>query len=339
MGFPSPPPTGRRRGPTTSIGEALRLLTRYNPDGSLVRAGTTLNLHPERIIQYFWQKGGSWFTPDGRRSAVNDEIGIATLEWLHEILHVDRSAITNSAGDGEFNTALTSVHVTGQWFRPADDISARVRPLPRDVGGPATPMFIDPYIVLATTNHPEEATRFLMFLISEDVAELFIQRRHIGVPMHRATVLNMLDSMFGNLPTEDKMVWIEAMDYTRRVPFTPNWTEIVQASTEELQNRFQAMSRKPEASGLRLFARKRPVKKKSAPRAERGAGEKVCRRRATLPPGFPGSTITAEGLNFRVRNGNGWVPLAMVTGNGERCVRFWLVPGGWHPDDCTVRMV
>src|SRR5690606_29509409 len=114
------------------------------------------------------------------------------------------------------------------------------------------------------------------------------------------------------------MVWFEAMDYTRRVPFTPNWTEIVQASTEELQNRFQAMSRKPEASGLRLFARKRPVKKKSAPREERGAGEKVCRQRATLPPGFPGSTITAEGLNFRVRNGNGWVPLAMVTGNGEK---------------------
>jgi len=215
--------------------EALRLLTRYEPDGSLVRAGTTLYLHPERIIQYFWQKGGSWFTPDGRRSAVNDEIGIATLEWLHEILHVDRSAITNTAGDGAFNTALTSVHTTGQWFRPADDINARVRPLPRDVGGPATPMFIDPYIVLSTTKYPEEATRFLMFLISEDVAELFIQRRHIGVPMHRATVLNMLDSMFGNLPPEDKLVWIDAMDYTRRVPFTPNWTEIVQASTEELQ--------------------------------------------------------------------------------------------------------
>ena len=30
---------------------------------------------------------------------------------------------------------------------------------------------------------------------------------------------------------------------------------------------------------------------------------------------FPavGSIIGAEGLNFRVRNGNGWVPLAIVT--------------------------
>src|SRR5690606_40094985 len=60
-----------------------------------------------------------------------------------------------------------------------------------------------------------------------------------------------------------------------------------------------------------------PQDMKRAPREVRGA-EKGCRQRATLPPGFPGSTITAEGLNFRVRNGNGWVPLAMVTGNGEK---------------------
>ena len=32
------------------------------------------------------------------------------------------------------------------------------------------------------------------------------------------------------------------------------------------------------------------------------------------PTGSPGSTIAAEGLNFRVRDGNRWVPLAIVTG-------------------------
>src|SRR5207247_7134698 len=33
----------------------------------------------------------------------------------------------------------------------------------------------------------------------------------------------------------------------------------------------------------------------------------------TLPHTRACSTIGAEGLNFRVRDGNGWVPLAMVT--------------------------
>ena len=34
---------------------------------------------------------------------------------------------------------------------------------------------------------------------------------------------------------------------------------------------------------------------------------------ATLPHSYPCSTIGAEGLNFRVRNGNGCFPFAMVT--------------------------
>ena len=38
------------------------------------------------------------------------------------------------------------------------------------------------------------------------------------------------------------------------------------------------------------------------------------RRRPTLPGGLPPSTIGAGGLNCRVRNGNGCVPAAMVTG-------------------------
>ena len=39
------------------------------------------------------------------------------------------------------------------------------------------------------------------------------------------------------------------------------------------------------------------------------------RRRPTLPGSFPPSTIGAGSLNFRVRNGNGCDPAAMVTGN------------------------
>src|SRR5712691_8640100 len=42
--------------------------------------------------------------------------------------------------------------------------------------------------------------------------------------------------------------------------------------------------------------------------------EEESRQRPTLPPGDPGSTIGAGGLNGRVRNGNGCDPSAMVTG-------------------------
>ena len=38
------------------------------------------------------------------------------------------------------------------------------------------------------------------------------------------------------------------------------------------------------------------------------------RQRPTLPGGLPPSTISAEELNFRVRNGNGWILFAIITG-------------------------
>ena len=45
------------------------------------------------------------------------------------------------------------------------------------------------------------------------------------------------------------------------------------------------------------------------------SGLKIFRRRPTLPHSFPCSTIGAEGLNFRVRDGNGCLPFAIATEN------------------------
>ena len=49
------------------------------------------------------------------------------------------------------------------------------------------------------------------------------------------------------------------------------------------------------------------------------------RQRPTLPRGLPRSTIGAEGLNGRVRNGNGCGPFAKVT--GKLCFQSFLFPG------------
>ena len=48
-----------------------------------------------------------------------------------------------------------------------------------------------------------------------------------------------------------------------------------------------------------------------------GFSSKKSRQRPTLPHSYPCSTIGAEGLNFRVRNGNGCFPFAMVTKNSN----------------------
>src|SRR5437773_7033449 len=63
-----------------------------------------------------------------------------------------------------------------------------------------------------------------------------------------------------------------------------------------------------------------PSRQHKSPDALRSIGalgrddEMKSRQRPTLPPGYPGSTIGAGGLNCRVRNGNGCDPSAMITG-------------------------
>jgi hypothetical protein len=50
---------------------------------------------------------------------------------------------------------------------------------------------------------------------------------------------------------------------------------------------------------------------------------KNVRRRPTLPRSHPRSTIGAEGLSFRVRNGTGRFPFAMAT---ETLLRYQSIP-------------
>ncbi len=51
------------------------------------------------------------------------------------------------------------------------------------------------------------------------------------------------------------------------------------------------------------------------PEPQCDSGSKKFRRRPTLPHSCPCSTIGAEGLNFRVRDGNGCFPFAIATEN------------------------
>src|SRR5882724_1177102 len=52
---------------------------------------------------------------------------------------------------------------------------------------------------------------------------------------------------------------------------------------------------------------------KATPLSQRGLY--LCRQRPTLPHTFACSTIGPAGLNFRVRDGNGWNPRGKITDN------------------------
>jgi hypothetical protein len=49
----------------------------------------------------------------------------------------------------------------------------------------------------------------------------------------------------------------------------------------------------------------------------------LSRRRPTLPHTFACSTIGPAGLNFRVRDGNGWIPRGKITDKRGSGRQFW----------------
>ena len=62
------------------------------------------------------------------------------------------------------------------------------------------------------------------------------------------------------------------------------------------------------------------------------------RRRPTLPGRFQPSTISVLRLNFCVRDGNRWIPQAIVTGNwaGPKPLRCRLERGAFHRARCRL---
>ena len=59
----------------------------------------------------------------------------------------------------------------------------------------------------------------------------------------------------------------------------------------------------------------------------------LCRQRPTLPHTFACSNIGPAGLNFRVRDGNGWIPRGKITDNLTQLLAIspWLLALPWLP--------
>jgi hypothetical protein len=69
-----------------------------------------------------------------------------------------------------------------------------------------------------------------------------------------------------------------------------------------------------------------PLRQKEKANLISQTGLYLCRQRPTLPHTFACSTIGPAGLNFRVRDGNGWNPRGKITDKSEQRL---LVFGLW----------
>ena len=65
----------------------------------------------------------------------------------------------------------------------------------------------------------------------------------------------------------------------------------------------------------------------------------LCRRRPTLPHTFACSTIGPAGLDFRVRDGNGYFPRGKITGFAGVCETYLAARSQRHPTQDLERQI
>ena len=127
-----------------------------------------------------------------------------------------------------------------------------------------------------------------------------------SLQLRRSDILQPGTSVPGTLPHRDQAPIGRNLTVTKREKATLASHLAFRRRERPRFRRAGAFCRNPEA----FCARNLPKEKANHVSM---IGLYLCRRRPTLPHTFAYSTIGPVGLNFRVRDGNGWYPHGMIT--------------------------
>ncbi|HEX6971052.1 MAG TPA: extracellular solute-binding protein, partial [Limnochordia bacterium] len=188
-----------------------------------------------RSIQFFWQNGVNIFNADRTRSQFDDPRAIEVLRLFARLWHQDRTAWTDRAGMGWgdlYHLGRLGMFADGPWMIPwvrNAPVESTVLPMPIGPAGPATINFIDAYVVYRGSQHPREAWEVVRFFTERAAVEVQLRHGSTGIPSRRDLAFERLEqrNLFPGLSLEEQQVWLEAVTFSRSMPFTTNWAELM----------------------------------------------------------------------------------------------------------------
>lgn len=213
--------------------ETLRKLTfGEEPDRTY---GVHIDPWIERNVQYFWQNGIDILNEDRTQSNMADPRAIEVLEMFNELWNEERVAWTHRAGFGWgelFHMGRLGMFADGPWMIPGTMVAPfeiTMLPFPAGPAGPVTVNFIDAYVVFNGSKYPEEAWEVVRFFTEESAVIAQVAHGSTGIPVRRDLALEFLSDgiLFHRQSLVDQHVWLEAVDYGRGMPFTANWSDLV----------------------------------------------------------------------------------------------------------------
>ncbi|MFD2611469.1 ABC transporter substrate-binding protein [Paenibacillus gansuensis] len=205
--------------------------------------GTYINLFPERSMQYLWSNGGGIINEDRTQQIVNTPETKEALAFLQGMIKDGYSptpAETKTLPPNDlFMTGRLGMLVEGPWMMPSfstiKNFKWGVAPIARpDASKKAiTPNYIDSYVVFKGSKHVDEAWKAIQFFIGEEAGNILVDRNALGIPVKKSVVEARKSTMFSTLTPEEKEVWFQSIDFSKEVPFTTNWSEMMNATMKK----------------------------------------------------------------------------------------------------------
>lgn len=221
-----------------NIIDAGRKLTRRTGD-QVTQWGFDVNGGWDRVIQFIWENGGRVIDEGevvGDRIYLDEPAAIEALEFQHSLVWEYEIAppypfIGRWSHDMFWGGTELAMWQTGSWdvsatFNncPSCNWNVAVRPRGRS-GIPSAIHTADGYMVYSGTRHPDEAVRFLLFLVSEEAqryqmiaGNLQPARLTLGAEYARETAAAQRGINLG--------VFIEQTAYARPAPLFTKQSEV-----------------------------------------------------------------------------------------------------------------
>lgn len=213
--------------------------------------------------------GVELFDPQGTRCNLDDPRAIAAMQWYFDLALKDGVAPdprSGSGGRGSGNVSggpqdmFIAGHVAmweaeGEWrFEFSDKIKSFQWDIAEPPHGPARSCGYECFgmSISSTSEHPNEAWRFISFLASPTGQEI-MTRNHVGVPVLKSLCESKDCFMKPEELPPSKQIYLQTAQYGKDIPSLRNFQEVESAVMEELdQARFGA---KDVASACRAAAR------------------------------------------------------------------------------------
>jgi multiple sugar transport system substrate-binding protein len=209
-------------------------------EGPNKKFGYYANLHPERSTPFFFGNGGNVLSADHKSSTMNQKPMVDAYRLLQDLL-IDGSSpspaqLRTMPVDQMFISGRLGMLIEGQWMMPswanAKNLRLGVAPTPRGSQSAATVNYIDQYVVFNGTKHANEAWLVVKSFIQQAAEEIMSNYGIGGIPVYKPVAEARKSQMFNPLTLEEKNVMFNSIDYSKSLPFTPNWNELMDAVTK-----------------------------------------------------------------------------------------------------------